>query len=369
MNNILIITDYAAPYEGNFIESIKILNKNIIEKNKKIVYLFPARTKKLKWIQKLIDKEKFTIYFFKDDTFFNIKNVIKDIIKKENIEILYTHFCRHKTQLAVKTVRTFKPKIKLISHFHNHCKVYGNIVKRNFMKIAYKLYEGDLNIGCSKSVYESMPYKRKKCTFVDNAINFERLDKYRDIKIEKTDENSFIILLFGFDYHRKGADLAIKAIKEINNPNIILAISVASNKEKIIKYIVEEFGFIPGFVRFLEPINDIATYYRKADLFLSAAREEGFCYSIVEAAYCKTAILSSNIPGVPKDIPGEYIFETENYTDLKNKILEIYNLKDIDKEVARHYVKEKYDIDRWANRIVQKIYEGERICHEKKSSI
>ena len=355
MNNILIVTDYSAPYEGNFIESIKVLYKKAIENNKKIVYLFPKRAEKIVWLQSLIKEEKFNIYFFEDYTFFNMKKNIEFIIKKENIEVIYTHFCRHKTQFVIKCERILNHKIKLVSHFHNHCKVYGNFFKRNFMKLAYKLYEGDLNIGCSESVYKSMPYKKQKCTFIDNAINFKRLEKYRNIEIENTNENNFIILLFGFDYFRKGTDLAIKAIKEINNPNIILAISVAANKEKINKYIIDEFGEIPSFIRFLEPINDIASYYKKANVFLTSSREEGLCYSVIEAAYCKTPILCSNITGVPLNIPNEYIFESGNYKDLKEKILEIYNSKEIDMEEASNWVKNKYDINKWAEEILQKI--------------
>ena len=352
MNNILIITDYSAPYEGNFIESIKVLNKIAIEKNKRIVFLFPERAIKLEWIQKIINKDKFIIYFFKDDTFFDLMKNIKILLKKEKIDLIYTHFCRHRTQFAIKCIRILNPKIKLVSHFHNHCKVYGSFFRKLFMKIAYKLYEGDLNIGCSKSVFESMPYKKSKCIYVENAINFDRLNKYNDIVIERTDESGFIILLFGFDYYRKGVDLAINAIKRINNLNIILAISIALNKERIIQNIIDEFGEVPEFIRFLEPINDVATYYRNSDLFLSAAREEGFCYSIVEAAYCKTKILSSDISGVPKDIPGEYLFKANDYTDLQMKILEIYNSKDEKSEEAHEYVKSKYDINIWANEII-----------------
>lgn len=354
--NVLIITDYSAPYEGNFIESIKSLHKKMNENNDKTVYLFPKRAEQLNWVQNLIRNEKYVIYFFDDDTYISLRKTLKNIIKKENITIMYSHFCRHKTQFAVKVTRIFNHKIKLVSHFHNHCKVNGNIIKRSFMKVAYKLYEGDLNIGCSESVMESMPYKKSKTTYVDNAINFERLDNYRDINIPKCNDKSFVVLMFGFDYYRKGVDLAIKAIKELNDPNIILAISLASNKEKAENNIKKEFGDIPEFVIFLEPINDIATYYHKADLFLSAAREEGFCYSIVEAAYCKTKILSSNIPGVPKDIPGEYIFESDNYKDLTEKINNIYGNRSNGKtEYAKEFVQKKYNINHWADEITSKL--------------
>jgi glycosyltransferase involved in cell wall biosynthesis len=353
--NILIITDYAAPYGGNFIESVKTLDKEMAKENKKIIYLFPKRVEKLDWIQSLINKENFKIYFFKDDTIFPVIKQIKFIIKKEQVNILYTHFCRHKTQLAVKLVRIFNRKIKLVSHFHNHCKIYGNGIKRRFYKIAYKLYEGDLNIGCSESVMKSMPYKKKKITYVDNAINFSRLDNYRDINIPEF-ENKFVILMFGFDYYRKGVDLAIKAISELNSEEYVLAISLASNKEKVKKNIEEQFGKIPKFVKFLEPINDIASYYRKANLFLSASREEGLCYSIIEAAYCKVSILSSDIPGASLNIPREGIFESTNIEKMKEKI-EYFknnsNEKELDK--AKDFVVNKYDLNIWAKKIIEKI--------------
>jgi len=70
--NCLIITDYAAPYAGNFIESIKSLNLYAKQNNNEIVYLFPKRAMRLEWVKNLIEKDKFTIYFFKDDTIVDV---------------------------------------------------------------------------------------------------------------------------------------------------------------------------------------------------------------------------------------------------------------------------------------------------------
>ena len=114
----------------------------------------------------------------------------------------------------------------------------------------------------------------------------------------------------------------------------------------------------------LDPIEDIATYYHKADMFLTSSREEGFCYSVVEAAYCKTIVVSSSISGVPKDIPGELFFERENYSSLKKLIDEVYKEnKIVDKEKkkkklkdkAKEYVKKVYSIDKWVNKIIKAI--------------
>lgn len=352
--NVLVVTDYAAPYEGNFIESFKSLKLEYEKSNDNIIFLFPLRASKLNWIQDLIRNDKWTIYFFDDDTVVKCANKIKELIKKENIRVIYTHVCRHKTQAAVKSVSFSNKNIKIVSHFHNHCKTNLGGLKGNVIKKLYKLYEGDVNIGCSESVAKTMPYKSNKVYFVNNAINFNRLDNVNNVEL--FDKSKFNIIMFGFDYYRKGIDLAIKAIKELKASNdkcknIILNISFASNLEKAKQNIMNEFGEIPDFVKFVEPINDIGSYYSNCDLFISAAREEGFCYSIVEAAYCGCKVLSSNISGVPKEIPGELLFESNNVESLKNQIIKSIDYDGSKKQEAILYVKKQYKIENWAKDI------------------
>ena len=42
---MMIITDYAAPYEGNFIESLKKLNEKIVEQKNDVIYFFSPKAK------------------------------------------------------------------------------------------------------------------------------------------------------------------------------------------------------------------------------------------------------------------------------------------------------------------------------------
>lgn len=352
---VLIVTDYAAPYEGNFIESLKELEKKMYEQGNELIYLFPQKAKgKGSLIELKNGKHK--LYYGSDDVKQNIK-IIRKIIKDEKISVIYTHFCSLKSQIQVKLIRLLNRKTRLICHFHNHYKLEGKFPRK---PLGYFANKGDLNIGCSKSVAESIPYKKDIVTYVDNAINFKRLDNYRDIQIKEL-ENKFVILMFGFDYYRKGVDIAIKAIKDCNKKDIVLAISLSTNREKVEQYIINDFGEIPEFVKFLEPISDIKTYYKNAKIFLTSSREEGLCYSVIEAVYCKTNIIGSNIPGIPKGIPGEYIFENENYSELKDRIIEIYNNNENDKkEEAYEYVKKRYSIDRWVeetNNLLLKVNE------------
>ncbi len=352
--NIIMITDYAAPYEGNFIASMKEFEKIAKDKNYQVKFLFSERTADIQWIKKMALEYK--IEFFAEDMT-SIMNILSKSISRNSENIVYSHFAKHKTQLAIKLFRMLHSNVKLVQHFHNHCKVNYPFPKKQFMKFAYKLYEGDLNIGCSKSVAESMPYPKRKVTFVDNAIDFRRLDGNAVGNMVKKADDKFVILMFGFNYERKGVDIALKAIRQIaDEKKIVLAISLATNKEIVENKIKSQFeGEIPDWIRILPPSENVSEYYYMADLFLSAAREEGFCYSLVEATYCGTRCMSSRIGGVPLDIPGMISFENENVGDLKNKILGTIENDENKLEEAKKYVVEKYDLSKWAKEIMKKL--------------
>ena len=204
---------------------------------------------------------------------------------------------------------------------------------------------------------ESMPYKEKKRIFIDNAIDFGRLDRNAIDNRVRKNKDEFVILMFGFKYERKGIDIALKAIRQIaNEKGVILAISLATNKEIVENKIKAQFeGKIPNWIRILPPSENVSEYYNMADLFLSAAREEGFCYSLVEATYCGKRCISSRIGGVPLEIPGMIIFESENVEDLQEKILWAMENDENKIEEAKNYIVAKYDLRKWAEEVMKRL--------------
>lgn len=348
--NILVVADYTAPYKGNFIESILKLEEKVRENGGRIIYSFPENAKDIDWIKE-ISKDR-EVYFHSRKLTKNISDFIK-IIKNHKIDIIYSHFCILRTQIPLKIVSCLK-KIKLVQHYHNHYKISGNILKRFISKYSFK---GDLNIACSKTVKESIPYK--KVISIDNCIDFSRLDNYEKIKI--ADNNQIVILMFGFDYERKGVDLAIRAIKDIAEQyNIILAISVSVRIEDVKQKIINDFGKIPSFVKFLEPRDDIATYYNASNIFISPSREEGFCYSVTEALYCKNFCIVTdfmeNTYDDADDITNLISSKNEDVNDLQEKIVSAIRdkkyLNEKYAEESKQVVIKKYDINNW----VEKIY-------------
>lgn len=350
--NVLIVTDYVAPYEGNFIMSLKKLEESIKKDGNSFYYIFSNKARNVAWIQNLNNVS----FFSEEKNILKNKKILNKFIKNKKIDVVYSHFCLPKTQLSIKLAIMHNKKVKLVQHFHNHYELPHNFIK----KIVFKfIFEGDLNIGCSEDVARSIPYLKDKVTYVTNAIEFSRLDIYDKIELAK--KGNFVILMFGYTYERKGVDLAIKAISKLNNDNIVLAISVSKNPDEFKQCIIKDFGQIPSFVKILEPRNDIATYYKASDLFLSSAREEGFCYAIVESMYCGIPCICTKLPGQPNEIPDLITVESENVKQLTDKINDVLNHKNtFSKEKVQNYLVSVYGIDTWVENIKGVLYNAKK---------
>ncbi len=354
--NLLIVSDYAAPYEGNFICSIKALCKEVNNDEGKIFFLFASKAKNIPWV---IEFSKLHSVEFWDS---NKKNWIKQlisIIREKKVQLIYTHFCLLKTQIITKTGAKITKKM-LVQHWHNHYQQCPGI-KGVLVKWAFN---GDLNIGCSKSVADTLPYEFKKVEYVDNAIDYTRLDNY-DTQFEFfEDKKGITILMFGFDYYRKGVDIAIQALKQIKDTyGIRLVISLSINHDKIRNLIEESNGDIFDWVKIVNARNDVATYYHASDIFLSASREEGFSYALLESVYCGCIPISSRIGGPPyESIPYCYTFGNEDYKELQEKIIEAideYSMAQNQKKIERREaVIKKYDLNVWAASVYNKLSEA-----------
>lgn len=358
--NILHICDYAAAYRGNFIESLEVLNQKLKETGGKIVYAFPQRIKNREdhWYEKL--SEHSPVYIYGDKPANKIK-VFQKIIREQKIDIVHTHFTNNETDLCAKIACKSKKIIK-IKNYESRYGVSGT-KKRIAAKLIYKNWHA---IAVSKSVDEEIskfnPFLSHR--YINNAVYFKRLDTSSPIDKSSvfSDKSSINCFMLAYDYYLKGADIALKAISELReNLNICLMISVPSNLDKIKEQITKQFGKIPNWVKLVPPRNDIAAYYNISDVFLSPSRREGFCYAIVEAAYCKNIVIASDCDGqlchAQKNLDILW-FKNEDSESLKESIREAISLINNNelKEKNKALAAKNYNIDSWASSVV-KAYE------------
>lgn len=357
--NVLQFLCFRSPYGGSFFKSLLRLEQTLKNDAVDMVYLFHENVADIPWVQALIDEGK-KIYFLSGNFYQDIFT-IKKIVAKHHIKYAHAHFAGTRQFSMFKMVKMlYKQDLIIIRHLRNHDKPLGFVGE----SIRKALNHIDLYIGCSESVAaeyrKNFKLNNGKVTYVTNAIDFNRLNKYE--KLSRSDfyisPNATVFLMFGFDYYRKGVDLALEATNDLvkQGRDVCLLLSLSVNRDIIESKIKNRFGEIPEWLRVLKPREDIASYYNLSDYFISAAREEGFCNALVEAAYCERPIISSNIPGPRSlNIPHTFQFESEDIEGLQNAMLSLISLSLDKKEQIildqKAYVKKAFDLDVWAHQI------------------
>ena len=353
---MLQILNYSAVYRGNFIDSLAELGKALEKQDRQMSYLFCIQAKEsesLIWINEMIQAG--------DKVDFYTGNIIEDIIqtkkiiRENNISMVHVHFFSVQLLFIVK-MAVLGEGVTVLLHFHNHPQKASNLLKSAFRKL---IYNKCILIGVSHSVSKRLKryYPNNTIYEVENAIKFSRIDTFETLN--KNDyginEFSYLCLIFGFDFYRKGVDIALKAISAARETgkDICLMVSLSTNHSSIKKAIEAEFGEFPDWVKLVKARNDVASYYHMADAFLSPSREEGFCYSAIEAAYCGCTVIASKIPAQEDlNVPESKWFESENVRELTELICEaVDNRATITKEQKKQ-LKDRYNISKWVKHMI-----------------
>lgn len=346
---ILHICEYAAPYKGNFIESLQALEGCNGVKN---IYLFPERanrTAAFDWIKTLNGDEK-CAYIQKKGFFQNLR-LLKQIINDHNPDFIFRHFTNIETDLLVKM--SFKSEA-VVRFFHS---MY--IPDRNKFKVMFKkvLWKNNAFVGVSRANAQILKdcFENFDVHCIENSVNFSRLKPENHNK----ETRKITLLAFGYNVKTKGIDLALHTLKKLKvKYDIELLIVAASHRDDVITCINEIFGEHPSYVKVLEPTEDVSEYFNKADIFLSPSRNEAFGYAVIEAAFFEKSIVASRVGGQGElEVDAAYWFESENLDDLYEKtelaINQLYNEdKIITKRITAKKVKKLYSIDNWANTVV-----------------
>ncbi|HWP22100.1 MAG TPA: glycosyltransferase family 4 protein [Candidatus Cryosericum sp.] len=302
-DNVLHLTDYGAPYEGNFVSSLRALEAKLNGEGRAMTYVFPPRAADRPWAQEMA-RVKPNVHILAPGGFFSYMRQVRRLLSETQSGILHVHFIHYREKIAsLLAARTCGHRVKIVVHLHNHLDLPKNFLRalpqRLYLKQAAQF------VCCSASVANRLirdGIPQKKVVVAENAIAFDRLDE--SIPLTHTElglpAEAKTALIFGFDFCRKGVDLAVEAVLQLRQEqekNVALAVVLSSRKEDAERNILRQLGAssLPDWIRLLPPRSDVGSYYRFADVFLSPSREEGFCYALVEAVYCKVSVVASAI--------------------------------------------------------------------------
>ncbi|MDR2554012.1 MAG: glycosyltransferase family 4 protein [Fibromonadaceae bacterium] len=357
---------YATPYCGNFMYSLFDLEKKIKERNdgSEIIYVFYKNTINCQWAKEMLQTNK-KIFFLTNKTikgFLELRKILKD--NKVNI----LHFHMTFPFLILFLSKLFYLHIKMISHFHTE--LYGNsasspIVRRikKIIKVFLCKYIFDMACGVSEAIFIDLinsGVRREKCCYIDNGIDFSRLD----IDCENGREmykihDKKILTIFGSSvlaFYNKGVDIAINAIKDIAEQYGIALVIVCDNRDYVLQEIQKIFKFVPKWIIIAPSQENVVFYFKMSDIHLSPSRMEGFSYANLEAIYCGTPVIRSDRPEMDRNIPDDIIFPLNDISALQKSIISVLNQAPDAKKAAlkkqREYIVSRWNIGIWSNKML-----------------
>lgn len=362
---ILHLTDYGAPYAGNFIASLTALESLLDSNEAKTVYVLPSRAADRVWAQEMAQTHD--VRFLKNGGFFSYLRQVRGLLKETNADVLHEHFIHFSEKLAAWFAsKTCGHRVETVLHLHNHIE----LPKSPLLRLPHMLYFRSVSrfVCCSESVAAHIiadGVTKERVRVAQNAIAFERLDCF-DSSVRASlhlPQQAKLALMFGYNYSVKGVDLAVNAVRLLREREglpVTLAVALSSNLEQVRLRICAELGVsdVPDWILLLPPREDVSSYYRMADVFLSPSRQEGFCYALVEAAYCRTPVLASAIDA-QKDLalPKSAFFPPEDVEALASALLRVLSEEHTASraqalEQAGERVRQTYALSRWAERVL-----------------
>lgn len=356
-NNVILLSNYAADYEGNFIRSLNCLCSNI--KGEKILVL-PPKAKEKKWT-----KREYNFKIIYNDFSLGSMNSIAErfLLEYGPNAIIYAHFIND--FLLLPFLHRFTTVI-----FHYHMAVDKPKNVKGKIKSAIRrcinsrgVFKKLVLIGVSEPVAESLKqrYTNSRIVCIPNCIDFSR---YKDVRRENIKENRRVkILIFGTHFYRKGVDLAINAIKKVRQSHVNASITVpVHDLDDCRQKIQNILGEIPEWINIIPVQEDVAELYTSADIFLSPSRSEAFGYAVLESDYCGCSVIASDVPGQNSlmDVPGIEWVPPENVNALADKILSIAERNSHDEvkhRIIQKYLEMNYGIDQWVDKEINFLYQ------------
>ena len=242
--------------------------------------------------------------------------------------------------------------------------------QKNKQRLSIKIQKNIRNWSIKKSNLIITPSEHLK-TFVEN-IGFENdiyvINNGVEIKqIEKvTLENKIIkLVVVSRLVNQKNIDIVIKAVKRIEDKNILLNIVGDGPEVNYLKNLVKEKSLNKR-VSFIGKIknSELHNYLEDADIFIQASNYEGLPHSILEAINYEIPILSTEVGGcstlLNKGERGYIIPMPVSEVEISEEIRKIINNKDEARskaKLAKNYLNQEHNFNTNAEIYHEKINE------------
>lgn len=350
MNTILQVCAFGAPNPGNFIASLLCLQDKMKAYGYETIYTFPEKAKAKKWCQELAKNNR--IYFLpeaKARILPKTYQIFKQIYQENQVKIVHSHFELYDIPATVMAPKS----VKIFWHLHDALEDNyrnGSTSRKILTKMQYGFFgKKSILLSVSKEhahFAESLGFPKKQIYYLPNGINTDRI-----IPVDKENQSSDF-LMFGWDVHRKGVDLAIDAMRHLRSEKIRIMVVGESECKSYL-----ENNAVPGII-YKEPVKNVNELYCKARAFLHISRAEGLSYALLEAIYAGLPVICSDIPEnqFAREFRGIYFVKNEDTVEIAQAIKNInsqilYSKENVD--YNRNKIEKDYSLNAWCTKLLK----------------
>jgi len=366
---------FSPVYSGNFIASLRAAAAECRRLGIRPVWVFPEEAKARDWFSQFCAETEAACYVLprrKGHLKYAVE--LAHIARKENAAIIHTHFSRYDIAawLAKAICALDGKRVEVIWHVHsafpprtNCVRLAMDVVKLALMGRACHMVPVCEDLGRS--------LVRRGCPagsihLVSNGIDIAHATQKssapaevrRDLMIS---DDSVVLLGFGWQPIRKGVDTMLEALDDLIQGGMKAVLVLVGTNDDL-KHYVDKWPSpsLKSSVRVVGGTEFVSDLYRAADVFISASRYEGWCYSVAEAMLNDIPVASTDIPALSwaADAPGVFFFKPGDGPALAQVIRRVARMSDHDRretsELGRTFVSDRYSAQRWAQSITS-LYE------------
>jgi glycosyltransferase involved in cell wall biosynthesis len=359
---VLHAAQYAAPYEGNFIKSLKRLEEDLCAEGATMAYCLPRQAEGQPWFPEFRQLHK--VYTVDPWDAAGVREML-DVLRPS---IVHCHFEGYDVTVskAIGLIDEYSPKV--VWHLHDWFRYVKNPLKAIYMRWCFFRHyclnaNGVSVIGvCDEIVRFVSRFKQmggtnfyRKQTIL-NGIDLNRVERPN---VNATPHNPFTFLTFGGRNVQKRVDIVFMAFREIFKRNADASYRLLITEGTDTRETIEKLcgGVMPRWCQLIKQTDNINAVFAMADCFISAAEYETFSYAVCEASIYGLPVIQSNIPGTKWNNanPSTFLFSPGSVGELLAQIERVAgvfrSLPDARCRSRQNNL--KYSLVHWSKEIIQ----------------
>lgn len=358
--NILIAAQFAPPFGGNFIPSIKALADKLERQfGAKVFFAFPSAARDLEWARTL--NEDYTIFFTGDTSRLIYREEARRIVEECKPTLIYTHFEGYDTAF----LPFINKSVPVVHHMHDTLYFQRHPLKRLYQVYSFWRHYGRPTLShrvahiavCEHELSFIRPFlmgRKAPKLYLPNAISPDRIKA-----VIPAMRKNFNFLTIGGRNVQKRIDLCIDAAKMLaeKRGDFSLTLLRGVDTDEVVQSKLGDRH--PEWLRVIDAVADINCVFAEADCFISSSVHETFSYAVAEASIAGLPVVQSDIEGTRWNAsnPSTFLFKSGSAEDLAAAMDKVmaYDRKELQRKcqftAARNL--EALSLENWTNRIIE----------------